>query len=164
MNIKRFIYFFILLGIVASCSTPEEKQEKKILASITDYMEANKGKQDVVDSIVIIDVDTLTPHSYLFLYQQSLQTKADGIWAQIGKAEEEGNEELSSSLNKENTKTLTKLDSCTQAYESPTVDKSTVWGYFVITKVYIKHPDNTVEAMDIGFPLKADFKVYEMDL
>lgn len=161
---KRFIYFFSLLGILASCSTPEEKLEKKIRSSITSYMDVNKGKQDVVDSIVILDIDTMTPHSYLFLYQQSLQIKADDLWSQIVKATEEGNEANLPTLNQQNAKTLIKLDSCTKAYESPSADKSTVWGYFVITKVYIKHPDNTVEVMDIGFPLTADFKVYEMDL
>ncbi len=161
---KRFIYLFLLLGILASCSNQEKKLEKKLLNTISNYMELNKGKQDVIDSIVVLDIDTLTPQSYLFLYQQSLQTRADGLWTQIVKANEVGDLAMTESLNKQNTKTLLKLDSCTKAYENPNADKSSVWGYFVITKVYLKHPDNSVEVVDIGFPITSDFKVYEMDL
>jgi hypothetical protein len=127
-------------------------------------MDVNKGKEDKIDSISILDIDTLTPATYLFLYQQSLQNQANILGQQYAQATEEGDVALADSLDKRNVKTLNKLDSCTKAIESPTVEKGTVWGYFVITKVYIKHPDNTPEVMDIGFPITKEFKVYEMDL
>jgi hypothetical protein len=161
---KKWIYFsVILLGFVA-CSTPKEKLEKKLKKSIAEYMDVNKGKEDKIDSISILDIDTLTPATYLFLYQQSLQNQANILGQQYAQATEEGDVALADSLDKRNVKTLNKLDSCTKAIESPTVEKGTVWGYFVITKVYIKHPDNTPEVMDIGFPITKEFKVYEMDL
>lgn len=163
-NMKKLIYFMlILIGFVA-CSSPKEKLEKKLLKSITQYMEANKGKADIVDSIVIQDIDTLTPATYLFLYQQSLQNKAEMLGQQYAVATDEGDTTVLESINNENIKTLNKLDSCDKAIKSPSVDKGTLWGYFVITKIYVKHPDNEVEVMDIGFPITADFKVKEMDL
>ncbi len=161
---KKWIYLSVILLGFAACSTPKEKLEKKLLKSITEYMEVNKGKEDKIDSITILDIDTLTPATYLFLYQQSLQNQANILGQQYAQATEEGDVALADSLDKRNVKTLNKLDSCTKAIESPTVEKGIVWGYFVITKVYLKHPDNTTEAMDIGFPITKEFKVYEMDL
>jgi hypothetical protein len=161
---KKWIYLSVIFLGFAACSTPKEKLEKKLKKSITEYMEVNKGKEDKIDSITIQDIDTLTPASYLFLYQQSLQNQAEMIGKKFAEAMEEGDVSASESLDKRNVKTLNKLDSCTKAIESPTVDKGTLWGYFVITKVYVKHPDNTTEAMDIGFPITKEFKVYEMDL
>lgn len=153
----------VVFGLI-SCNTPKEKLEKKLMSTINDYMEINKGKEDNIDSIVIKDIDTLTPATYLFLYQQSLQIKAESIGQQYAAATEDGEEKKGEALDKENVRVLNKLDSCTRAMESPNVDKSTVWGYFVITKIYIKHPDNTCEIMDIGFPVTKDYKVYEMEL
>lgn len=161
---KKWIYLSVIFLGFAACSTPKEKLEKKLKKSITEYMEVNKGKEDKIDSITIQDIDTLTPASYLFLYQQSLQNQANMLGQQYAQATEDGDTAVAESLDKRNVKTLNKLDSCTKAIESPTVDKGTLWGYFVITKVYIKHPDNTTEAMDIGFPITKEFKVYEMDL
>lgn len=156
----------LVLGaiIAVSCSSPTEKLEKKMLKSITQYMDDNKAKADIIDSITIVDIDTLTPASYLYLYQQSLQNKAELLGQQYAAATEEGDLVAAESVNKENVKTLNKLDSCMKAVASPKVDKSSVWGYFVISKIYLKHPDNEVEVMDIGFPITADFKVKEMDL
>lgn len=161
---KKWIYLsFIFLGL-AACSSPKEKLEKKLHQTISQYMEQNKGKEDKIDSITIQDIDTLTPATYLFLYQQSLQNQAEMIGKKYAEATEDGDITTAESLGKQNVKTLNKLDSCTKAIESPTVEKSVLWGYFVITKVYIKHPDNTIEISDIGFPITKDFKVYEMDL
>ena len=161
---KKWLFFGVVLIGIVSCSSPKEKLVKNLRSTIIKYMDANKGKSDKIDSIVILDIDTLTPASYMFLYQQSLQNKVEALGQQQGQASESGNDELSESIAKESGKTLNKLDSCNKALENPSMDKSSVWGYFVITKIYVKHPDNEVEVMDIGFPITADFKVKEMDL
>ncbi len=150
--------------ILASCSSPEKRLEKKLMTTIKSYMDVNKGKQDVVDSIVILDIDTLTPATYLFLYQQSLLNKAELLTQKLSKMEEDTDSDEFKTLSFENAKTQIKIDSCTKVLENSTVENGIVWGYFVITKVYIKHPDNTPEILDIGFPITEDYKVYEMDL
>ncbi len=161
---KKLIFSIFVVIAIVSCSSPEKKLEKKLMIPIKSYMEANKGKQDVIDSIVIMDIDTLTPATYLFLYQQSLLNKADALGLQLRDFPEDDKSEEYQYVVLQNIKTLNKIDSCNIALASPTLEKSVVWGHFVITKIYVKHPDNMPEVLDIGFPITIDNKVYEMDL
>lgn len=161
---KKHLLIIISITLLFSCTSPEKRLEKKLFNTIKDYMAANTAKTDIIDSISIIDIDTLTPATYMFLYNESLQNKIEDLNQQYAYAMDDGNDSLADIIGKKNIATFNKIDSCEKALKSPSLDKSSVWGYFVITKVYIHHPDNEKEIIDIGFPITKEFIVKELDL
>ncbi len=162
MNIRKTT--FILITIILFFSCKKNNLEQELYKIIFSYMKENIPKTDVIDSMKVISIDTLTPSSFLQLYNQSLNNQIELLNQQFLEAQELENDSLADLIGKKNILTFNKIDSVERLLNSPTLDKSSIWGYFVITQIFITHPDREKEVLDIGFPITKEMKIKELDL
>lgn len=167
LNLRKKLFFVSLLLILIACNK-EQQLQKNLKSAVQTYI------QDIypncqVDSIKILNIDTLTDKSFATLNIVTLENKKNELEnhylysSEATTAEERIDQyELFETLDFINDR----IESWYQIYDNPTTDSVNLRYYFVATRISLHYTNATHNNEDIlvAFPISSDFKVQEIVL
>jgi hypothetical protein len=166
-RLKYLIPIFIIISLVfCSCkNTPEIKIEKKIDSSIRVYLKENLPETYSIDSLLIVNIDSLTESEFLFMYKEFLTNTMDVLNSEMNAAHKVGDEQtmydkidMIGSANGVYNSILNRLERLLKH------EDTTFYMYFVHTKAYFTISNQQKQMQEIGFPIDTAFQVVELSL
>lgn len=165
LKISFPIFFSIFLIFSACKNTPEVKIEEKIDSSIRVYLKENLPETYSIDSLQIVNIDSLTESEFLFMYKEFLTNTMDVLNAEMNAAQKAGDEQtmfdkidMIGSANGVYNSILNRLERLLKQ------EDTTFYMYFVHTKAYFTISNQQKQMQEIGFPIDTAFQVVELSL
>ncbi|MBP5412180.1 MAG: hypothetical protein J6Y47_02865 [Bacteroidales bacterium] len=164
MGKRIFIYACIAL-LLCACSLRQQSVEKKLKATIIEYMQANvDGLQ--VDSVLILGQDSLNDMDFAYMNKivlQNAQEEIENNYLLYIEPETPDERVDQFELNKRLEWIKTRINYWDSVMLDDNTDTIRFQYYFVSSRVYGKI-GQTSQTYEIGFPISADFKVQELQL
>ncbi|NLJ82974.1 MAG: hypothetical protein GX330_07610 [Bacteroidales bacterium] len=165
-NIIRIAFLFSLLIMLFSCNNKTERLHKKIEKTITEYLSKDLNHEDRIDSIQILQVDSLSDYHFTkLIIDQAINNRIDELSFLCsyltntedieelelrGKYESEINMLIDRSMHYEKQLRTTDLDSSN-------------FKYFFVTTIVFTSKDNVSNQEYYGFPITTDFEIREIN-
>ncbi len=163
--IRQFLFFVTLLLMTISCNK-EQQLQKNLKEAVKNYITEIYPDQQI-DSIKILNIDTLTDKSFATLNIVTLENKKNELenhylyCSEASTTEEKIEQyELFETLDFINEK----IETWYQIYDNPMTDSVKLRYYFVATRISFQKTQVTHNNEDIlvAFPISTDFKVQEI--
>ncbi|MGI6319627.1 MAG: hypothetical protein ACOXZK_01365 [Bacteroidales bacterium] len=164
MSVLKRIIFIALLFSIFSCK-PKDRLHEQLSESINLYLKENLPIGSVVDSVVILNIDSLNEYTFLYFYKDFVENSIEILNMEMNYANFHGDEDLANEKLEEIGKAISLSNSYDQKIANYSDPKSAPFKmFFVVTKTYYRDENGKIHAEDIGYPISNGMKVVEMKL
>ena len=167
MRIVFFVAGLLLLGAV-SCRSPQERLERRLSETISAYLSENLPAGVHVDSVSILNIDSLSDYHYLLFVEKPVaENYADQLNLQYNSFPEDGStEELEQRqrIGDRITVVVNRLEALERRLADPRTDSTNLKCYFAAVRVCLKKGNQALEPEYYGFPVTPDFRVLESEM
>lgn len=161
------LFWFVLLGsFIVSCGNIRQNRlEKSLSQTVCRYLTENMAVGTTIDSVSILNIDTLSDYSYLLFVEKPVaENYLEELHEQYASFPEEGTGEemmFRQQVGDEITRVINWLDRKEDLLQNGQLDTANLKCYFVAVRVFLKRDNQQLDPEYYGFPITPDFEVLE---
>lgn len=165
-NTIRIVCLFLLSIALFSCNNKTERLHKKIEKTITEYLSKDLNHEDRIDSIQILQIDSLSDYHFTkLIVDQVINNRIDELsflCSYLTNTEDIEELELRKRYESEINMLIDRSMHYERQLRTTSLDSSN-FKYFFVTTIVFTTKDHISNQEYYGFPITPDFEIREIN-